>query len=97
MCSVRWCIDGLGVFYAGRVSVCLGPRLNWGWGWRRGASSSPPVNYFTDRSRAVLLLWIFLCFFLSCVCYAFVRASVYMCLVVTCWKRADLLALVRGF
>ena len=32
--------------------------------------------------------------FLSCVCYTFVRASVYCCLVVTCWERADLLALV---
>ena len=34
-------------------------------------------------------------FFLSCVYYAFVP-SVYMCLVVTCWERADLLALVCG-
>ena len=24
---------------------------------------SPPVNIFTDRSKAVLLLWIFLCYF----------------------------------
>ena len=31
-------------------------------------------------------------FFLSCVCYA----SVYMCLVVTCWERAGLLALLCG-
>ena len=31
--------------------------------------------------------------FMSCVCYAF--ASVQCCLVVTCWERADLLALVR--
>ena len=31
-------------------------------------------------------------FFLSCVLYA----SVYMCLVVTCWERANLLALVCG-
>ena len=34
-------------------------------------------------------------FFLSCVCYAFVRVF-YMCFVVTCWERADLLALVCG-
>ena len=34
---------------------------------------SPPVKYFTDRSKAVLLLWIFYVFVLSCVCYAFVR------------------------
>ena len=31
-------------------------------------------------------------FFVSCVCLAF--ASVHCCLVVTCWERADLLALV---
>ena len=31
-------------------------------------------------------------FFVSCVCHAF--ASVHCCLVVTCWVRADLLALV---
>ena len=30
--------------------------------------------------------------FMSCVCHAF--ASVHRCLVVTCWERADLLALV---
>ena len=30
--------------------------------------------------------------FMSCVCHAF--ASVYCCIVVTCWERADLLALV---
>ena len=32
---------------------------------------SPPVKYFTDHSKAVLLLWIFYVF-LSCVFYAFV-------------------------
>ena len=32
-----------------------------------------------------------LCFFVSCVSHAF--ASVHCCLVVTCWERADLLAL----
>ena len=56
---------------------------------------SPPVKYFTDRSKAVLLLWIFYIFF----CLVFTMplyASVYMCLVVTCWKRADLLALACG-
>ena len=53
----------------------------------------PPVKYFTDRSKAVLLLWIFNVFF----CLAFAMplcASVYVCLVVICWERADLLALV---
>ena len=35
-------------------------------------------------------------FFLSCVCNDFVCASVYLRVVVTCWERADLLALVCG-
>ena len=56
---------------------------------------SPPVKYFTDRSKAVLLLWIFLYF--SCLVFAMpLCASFYMCLVVTCWERADHLALVCG-
>ena len=36
-----------------------------------------------------------LCFFVSCVSHAF--ASVHCCQVVTCWERADLLALVGDF
>ena len=63
---------------------------------RRKTGLSPPVKYFTDRSKAVLLLWIFYVFFF---CLAFVMplcASVYMCLVVICWERSDLLALVCG-
>ena len=56
---------------------------------------SPPIRYFTDRSKAVVLLWIFYVFF--CLVFAMhLYASVYMCLVVTCWERADLLALVFG-
>ena len=56
---------------------------------------SPPVKYFTDRSKAVLLLWIFYVFF--CLVFAMsLCTSVYMCFVVTCWERADLLALVCG-
>ena len=43
----------------------------------------------------VLLLWIFYVF-LSLVFDMPLCASVYMCLVVTCWERADLLALVCG-
>ena len=39
--------------------------------------------------------FIFYVFVLSCVCYV-LCASVYMCFVVTCWERADLLALVCG-
>ena len=54
-----------------------------------------PWHSLGDRSKAVLLLWIFYVFVLSCVCYV-LCASVYMCFVVTCWERADLLALVCG-
>ena len=50
--------------------MCLDPYLN---------GHSPPVNIFTNRSMAVLLLWI-ICVFLLCVCYAFVR----VCLFVPC-------------
>ena len=57
--------------------------------------SCPPVKYFTDRSKAVLLLWIFYVMF--CLVFAMsLCASVYMCFLVTCWERVDLLALVCG-
>ena len=39
---------------------------------------SPPVKYFTDRSKAVLLLWIFYVFVPSCVYYVFVRVCLYV-------------------
>ena len=39
---------------------------------------SPPVKYFTGRSKAVVLLWIFYVFVLSCVCYVFVRVCLYV-------------------
>ena len=60
----------------------------------RLAQLSPPVKYLTDRSKAVLHLWIFYVFFF-CIAFAMpLCASVYLCLVVTCWERADLLTLV---
>ena len=45
----------------------------------------------TDRSKAVLLLWL-ICVSVSCVSHAF--SSVHFGLVVICLERADLLALV---
>ena len=51
--------------------------------WNKGEVGAPfnglssPVKYFTDRSKAVLLLWIFYVF-LSCVCYACVRICLYV-------------------
>ena len=70
--------------------MCMGPNQNLGRSWRRETGLGPPVKYFTDRYKAVLLLWIFFCLvFAMPLC-----ASVYMCLVVTYRERADLLALV---
>ena len=38
---------------------------------------SPPVIYFTDRSKAVLLLWIFYIFF--CLVFAMALYCLFMC------------------
>ena len=84
-------MDKLGIFRANQTSMCLDPHLNEGYGWCRETGLSPQVNICTDRSKAVLLLWIIV-LFMSYVCHAF--ASVHCCLVVTCWERADPLALV---
>ena len=62
------------------------------WGWHCETRLSPPVKIFllTDPRRC------FFCgpfvLFMSWVCHAFV--SVHCWLVLTCWERADLLALV---
>ena len=49
--------------------------------WIKGeVGAVKPVKYFTDCSKAVLLLWIFHVFVLSCVCYVFV----FVCLYVLC-------------
>ena len=50
----------------------------------------PSSNFLTGRSKAVLLLWIL---FIICVsCHTVLSAP--CSLVVTCWERADLLALL---
>ena len=36
--------------------------------WRRETGLSPPVKSFTDRSKAVLLLWIICAISCHCVC-----------------------------
>ena len=59
--------------------------------WRHETGLSPPVTYFTDGSKVVLFCGSVV-LFVSCVCHAF--ASVHCCLVVACWERADLVALV---
>ena len=57
ICSRTWYIDKLGVIHANQISMCLDSHLNWGWGWRPETDLIPPVKYFTDHSKAVLLLW----------------------------------------
>ena len=47
-----------------KISMCLDPHLNKGRGWRLETGLSPQVKYFTDRPKAILLLWII---FVSCV------------------------------
>ena len=60
-----------------------------------GSKLSDSPKYFTDRSKAVIFCGSFM--FLFCLVFAMsLCASVYMCFVVTCWERADLLALVCG-
>ena len=44
------------------------PKLSYGFGliWRHETNLSPPVNYFTDCSKAVLLLWIICVIYVLC-------------------------------
>ena len=58
--------------------MCLDPQLNKGLGWRRETSLSPPVKYFPDRSKGVLLLWIFYVFF-SVLCVLCLSARLFIC------------------
>ena len=53
----------------------------------------PSSNLFTDLSKVVLLLWILL-LFMNHVCLYYTVLSVPCNLVITCWKRADLLVLL---
>ena len=52
--------------------------LVWRRGWRRETGLNTSVKYFTDRSKAVLILWILYVFFLPCICYAFVCVCFYV-------------------
>ena len=57
------------------------------------SSLSPPVKeFFTGHSKAVLLLWILFVIFVSCFYHAFL--SVHCRLVVACWERANLFAIL---
>ena len=52
-------------------------RLVWSLLRRRETCLSPPVRYFTDRSKAVLLLWIFYAF--SVLCLLCLCAGLFIC------------------
>ena len=58
--------------------MCLDPHLNLGLDWRRETGLSPPVKYFTDRSKAVLLLLIFYGFFF-CLVFLCLCARLFIC------------------
>ena len=89
---MRWDIDKLGVFHANQTSMCLYPHLNYGWGWW-------PLNQFKPSCKIFLLTVSRRCFFcgsfmLFLSCFVVLSCtSVCWCIVVSCWERADLLAL----
>ena len=58
--------------------MCPGPHQKSGRGWRRTTGLSPSVKYFTDRSKAVLLLWIVYGFF-SVLCLLCLCARLFIC------------------
>ena len=64
--------------HANQITICLDPHLNKGWGWRCLTSLSPPVKYFTERSKAVLLWWIFYVF-CSVLCLLCLCARLFIC------------------
>ena len=55
---------------------------------------SPPVKYFYCLFQVGTSLVVHFMLFLHCFCHAF--ASAHCCLVVTCWEKADLLAIICG-
>ena len=55
--------------------MCPGPHQNQGRGWRSETGLSPPVKYFTDRYKVVLLLWIFF----SVLCLLCLFARLFIC------------------
>ena len=81
LCSRRWCMDKLGIFYANQTSICLDPHLNPGpWNWFKPSSKI----FLTGHSKLVLLLWIICVIYVLCLSRLW---SVHCCLVVTCWGK----------
>ena len=70
ICFTWWSIDELENLHADRTTVCFEPwqKLRARLGTRK-TGLSPPVIFFADRSKAVLLLWfIFICYNIYNVC-----------------------------
>ena len=57
--------------------MCAGPHQNLGRGWRRKTGLSPPVKYFTDRSKAVLSCGSFM--FCSVLCLLCLCTRMFIC------------------
>ena len=70
--------------------MCPDPRQNHGRGWRPETGLSPSVEYLLTVPRRYFFYGSFV-LFMSCVCHDL--TSVRCRLVVTCWDRADPLAL----
>ena len=73
--------------------MCLDPHQNSGWGWYRKTCLSPSVTFLLTIPRRCIFCGSFsLVMFHVCLCYAVLSVS--CSLVVTCWVRAYLLALL---
>ena len=81
-------VEKLGIFHANKTFICLGPHQKKRVRMVPSNMFKPFSNFLTDRSKAVLPLWIFFDICGSC----HTLLSVPFSLVVTFWERADLLA-----
>ena len=89
-CVSLWSPAGKGLTYWLSCWLCFVTFRNMSWptsgrGWRRETGLSPPVKYFTDRSKAVLLWWIFYGFF-SVLCLLCLCARLFTC---SLWSPAE--------
>ena len=65
-----------GINWEGKTDLHVFQRCMLGLRWRRQTGLSPPVKYFTDRSKAVLLLWII--YVISVLCLLCFRARLFI-------------------
>ena len=86
----RWYINQFGIFHAKQTSICLDPHQKQWLGRYHGTSLSPPVTILTVPRRCFFCGPVLLFMFRVCPAVLFVHCS----LMVTCWERANLLALL---